>query len=980
MHILVFHQYIRLFILEYCIAGLFANLLFNINQERSLDQLVPTCCQSRHILSCQRINVEFSSIGQSFIVLPDNMTLNFSNFITLNEKGLHYSSDEANAVLAYNPQEMSLHGHIQFATGESYTIENCKKQGHIWKQIDVNNLVEHSVNDIADLSIAVDPPQNQTNPVESNITLDTVTIVEFSVKIYYTREFATVTQDIAGYLNLMIAETNQGYINSQVPLRIFIHETEEATMRKQDDSTSLLYAFTSMKSSVKELRGSADTAVLLVNSMDACGIAFLNTISSGNTVAVVMKSCAVGYFTFGHEIAHSFGCQHDPQTSTNRDYPDGHGHLIPRGQASQGYRTILAYSRTGFETRANYYSNPDIRHDITNSFTGVRGISNNARILTENRLRMAAVGDESIIGGSTSTASTSAVPTSTASTSEFPTSTASTTKVPNSTASTTEVPTSTASTTEVTTSTASTTKVPTTTASTTKVPTTTASTTEVPTSTASTTEVPTSTATTTEVPTSSASTTEVPTSTASTTEVPTSTASTAKVPTSTASTTEVQTSTVTTTEVSTSAVSTTEVTTSTATTTEVQTSTASTTEVTTSAVSTTEFTTSSASTTEVPTSTVTTTEVPTSTASTTEVPTSTASTTEVPTSTASTTEVPTSTASTTEVTTSTASTTKVQTSTVTTTEVPTSTVTTTEVPTSTASTTEVQTSTVTTTEVPTSSASTTEVPTSTASSTEVPTSTASTTEVPTSTTSTTEGLTSTVQTTEGLSSIAASTESASILGSSSIIELFPGTTNRPETSTAKTAGLINEPAILPTTSSFPLLLRPITVTALSSTPSTSSTLTSTLKDDPECCKDSSLPTLSYIFNFQVFARSSLECQKICAAESTCTFWNFYIFNGICDLRQLEYEKNHYWKTSPKICYKPPDYSCRLRNNKFVLSYTPVHANERECRLVCERSYYCEYWAYLTIYDNRPRCRIYFLTSNAYGWISGQFNITCSNYK
>ncbi|XP_023334531.1 mucin-22 isoform X11 [Eurytemora carolleeae] len=820
MHILVFHQYIRLFILEYCIAGLFANLLFNINQERSLDQLVPTCCQSRHILSCQRINVEFSSIGQSFIVLPDNMTLNFSNFITLNEKGLHYSSDEANAVLAYNPQEMSLHGHIQFATGESYTIENCKKQGHIWKQIDVNNLVEHSVNDIADLSIAVDPPQNQTNPVESNITLDTVTIVEFSVKIYYTREFATVTQDIAGYLNLMIAETNQGYINSQVPLRIFIHETEEATMRKQDDSTSLLYAFTSMKSSVKELRGSADTAVLLVNSMDACGIAFLNTISSGNTVAVVMKSCAVGYFTFGHEIAHSFGCQHDPQTSTNRDYPDGHGHLIPRGQASQGYRTILAYSRTGFETRANYYSNPDIRHDITNSFTGVRGISNNARILTENRLRMAAVGDESIIGGSTSTASTSAVPTSTASTSEFPTSTASTTKVPNSTASTTEVPTSTASTTEVTTSTASTTKVPTTTASTTKVPTTTASTTEVPTSTASTTEV----------------------------------------------------------------------------------------------------------------------------------------------------------------TTSTASTTKVQTSTVTTTEVPTSTVTTTEVPTSTASTTEVQTSTVTTTEVPTSSASTTEVPTSTASSTEVPTSTASTTEVPTSTTSTTEGLTSTVQTTEGLSSIAASTESASILGSSSIIELFPGTTNRPETSTAKTAGLINEPAILPTTSSFPLLLRPITVTALSSTPSTSSTLTSTLKDDPECCKDSSLPTLSYIFNFQVFARSSLECQKICAAESTCTFWNFYIFNGICDLRQLEYEKNHYWKTSPKICYKPPDYSCRLRNNKFVLSYTPVHANERECRLVCERSYYCEYWAYLTIYDNRPRCRIYFLTSNAYGWISGQFNITCSNYK
>ena len=31
----------------------------------------------------------------------------------------------------------------------------------------------------------------------------------------------------------------------------------------------------------------------------------------GYTLAVVDKTCATGYFSLGHEIAHSFGCMHD---------------------------------------------------------------------------------------------------------------------------------------------------------------------------------------------------------------------------------------------------------------------------------------------------------------------------------------------------------------------------------------------------------------------------------------------------------------------------------------------------------------------------------------------------------------------------------------------------------------------------------------------------------------------------------------------
>jgi hypothetical protein len=42
------------------------------------------------------------------------------------------------------------------------------------------------------------------------------------------------------------------------------------------------------------LRRSADIAILMTNSGDSCGIAYLNVIANGQTIGVVQKSCATG--------------------------------------------------------------------------------------------------------------------------------------------------------------------------------------------------------------------------------------------------------------------------------------------------------------------------------------------------------------------------------------------------------------------------------------------------------------------------------------------------------------------------------------------------------------------------------------------------------------------------------------------------------------------------------------------------------------
>ena len=90
------------------------------------------------------------------------------------------------------------------------------------------------------------------------------------------------------------------------------------------------------------VRRSSDLALLMTNSGDSCGIAYFDTISSGINLGVVQKSCATGYYSFGHEIAHMYGCHHNRETgASNPNYPSAHGYLM-RPPVNSGYRTILA--------------------------------------------------------------------------------------------------------------------------------------------------------------------------------------------------------------------------------------------------------------------------------------------------------------------------------------------------------------------------------------------------------------------------------------------------------------------------------------------------------------------------------------------------------------------------------------------------------------------------------------------------------------
>ena len=352
------------------------------------------CCQDNLLLSCTTFKLDPSVLGDRDLVIggPIENHLSFLGRVEGTRNSFHYGNDHVDFILSLNAKGDGVYGHAALDDGNSYVIEYCGSDIHAIKHLDVQNM---------ELDDGDDSLQDKNSSLGlTRITMedvDTTTIVTYSVKVYYTPEFADATEDVQGFIEQVIAETNQGYINSKVAMRISLLCHEQATINDGNDAVTLLKLFTYMKESPEALRGTADVTTLLTNATmgNVCGRAHIDTIDSGATISVCAKQCALGYYSFGHEIGHNIGLFHNREVTYNLIYPDGHGHLIEQGSASAGLRTILAYRQENHGVRVNYYSNPNVIHPSTNTTTGVEGVSNNARILNLRRTALANVGDES---------------------------------------------------------------------------------------------------------------------------------------------------------------------------------------------------------------------------------------------------------------------------------------------------------------------------------------------------------------------------------------------------------------------------------------------------------------------------------------------------------------------------------------------------------------------------------------------------------
>lgn len=183
-----------------------------------------------------------------------------------------------------------------------------------------------------------------------------------------------------------VAETNTGYANSNIPITMELAGYRNSGYSETGNFSTDLDRFRGTNDgylddmhAVRDQVG-ADVNVLLTTGTAYCGIGYLNS-TAATAFSVVATSCATGYYSFGHEIGHNQGAEHDPANSGTAGY--AHGYQYPAGK----WRTIMAYNCTSGCTRLNYWSNPRITYGGVPM--GTTTTNDNARKLTE---RAATVG------------------------------------------------------------------------------------------------------------------------------------------------------------------------------------------------------------------------------------------------------------------------------------------------------------------------------------------------------------------------------------------------------------------------------------------------------------------------------------------------------------------------------------------------------------------------------------------------------------
>jgi hypothetical protein len=119
-------------------------------------------------------------------------------------------------------------------------------------------------------------------------------------------------------VQLGIAETNQGYRNSGINLTVRLVYSGEVNYSEASiidtDLDRLRGTNDGYMDEIHQLRDTwgADLVSLWAERDDFCGLGYMlqNPARSDNGFSVIARSCATGYYSFGHEMGHNMGAAH----------------------------------------------------------------------------------------------------------------------------------------------------------------------------------------------------------------------------------------------------------------------------------------------------------------------------------------------------------------------------------------------------------------------------------------------------------------------------------------------------------------------------------------------------------------------------------------------------------------------------------------------------------------------------------------------
>ncbi len=273
--------------------------------------------------------------------------------------------------------------------GQLYKLLPLKNTNHVLVKIDESKMppdhpagVKNGVE--VDHSSEKAPPLKHNNVMKAGIPSTAMATV-ITVGVVGTPAARAASGDFTGLVNLAVAETNQGYRNSGINIQMDLVRIGKTKFESTGDFSRDLESWKITNDGRWDFwprernRVKADVMILITNTDDSCGIAYVNA-SQSYAYGVVAQDCATGNYTFAHEIGHVQGALHDiandPDTSP-RAY--AHGYQSPDNR----WRTIMAYNCDDDDgcPRLNYWSNPAKTYQ--GQAMGNESRANNTRVLNE---------------------------------------------------------------------------------------------------------------------------------------------------------------------------------------------------------------------------------------------------------------------------------------------------------------------------------------------------------------------------------------------------------------------------------------------------------------------------------------------------------------------------------------------------------------------------------------------------------------------
>ena len=265
-----------------------------------------------------------------------------------------------------------------------FQIRNFGDAGHVAQQIDATAFgPDHVVLPVAPHPAGVralpastkvlPPPQAAIQTADSGALIDVMVVYTPSARIS-----EGGSAGMQSRINLIVAETNNAYANSQVTQRIRLVYAGEVNYAETDLSTDLLRlqnpsdGFIDEVHALRNLYG-ADLVSLWGNYPAGCGqsnIMFTEGATfESQAFNVVDRNCAAGNYSFAHELGHNMGLLHDIADASGGTMVTPEGSTVSTSIAyAHGYvdsvnlfRTVMAVTTACANcVRIPYFSNPNV--------------------------------------------------------------------------------------------------------------------------------------------------------------------------------------------------------------------------------------------------------------------------------------------------------------------------------------------------------------------------------------------------------------------------------------------------------------------------------------------------------------------------------------------------------------------------------------------------------------------------------------------